>query len=72
MQIFAVAFLRICRAFESRCFMIEYVVPAEIEKKSFEIIEAELKAKNIILPEDEKPWFSYNERCLYRCKLFKL
>ena len=35
--------------------MIEYVVPAEIEKKSFEIIEAELKAKNIILPQDEKP-----------------
>ena len=35
--------------------MIEYVVPAEIEKKSFEIIEVELKAKNVILPEDEKP-----------------
>ena len=35
--------------------MIEYVVLAEIEKKSFEIIEAELKAKNIILPQDEKP-----------------
>ena len=35
--------------------MIEYVVPSEIEKRSFEIIEAELKARNIILPEDEKP-----------------
>lgn len=33
---------------------IEYVVPAEIEKRSFEIIEAELKKKNIILPEEEK------------------
>ena len=35
--------------------MIEYVVPSEIEKRSFEIIEAELKLKNIILPQDEKP-----------------
>ena len=35
--------------------MIEYVVPSEIEKRSFEIIEAELKARNIILPQDEKP-----------------
>ncbi len=35
--------------------MIEYVVPSEIEKRSFEIIEAELKLRNIILPQDEKP-----------------
>lgn len=35
--------------------MIEYVVPSEIEKRSFEIIEAELKLRNITLPQDEKP-----------------
>lgn len=35
--------------------MIEYVVPSEIEKRSFEIIEAELKTRKIILPQDEKP-----------------
>ena len=34
---------------------IEYVLPSDIEKRSFEIIEAELAAKNIILPADEKP-----------------
>ena len=34
--------------------MIEYVIPSEIEKRSFEIIEAELKSKNIVLPESEK------------------
>ena len=34
--------------------MIEYVIPSEIEKRSFEIIDTELKEKNIILPENEK------------------
>lgn len=34
---------------------LEYVLPSEIEKRSFEIIEEELKNRNIILPEQEKP-----------------
>lgn len=34
---------------------LEYVLPSEIEKRSFEIIEEELKSRNIILPEQEKP-----------------
>lgn len=34
---------------------LEYVLPSEIEKRSFEIIEEELKIRNIILPEQEKP-----------------
>lgn len=34
---------------------IEYVLPYEIEKRSFEIIEQELKNRKIILPEIEKP-----------------
>lgn len=34
---------------------IEYVLPAEIEKRSFEIIASELASKNIVLPADEKP-----------------
>ena len=34
---------------------IEYVLPSDIEKRSFEIIATELSAMNIILPEDEKP-----------------
>ena len=33
---------------------IEYVLPLEIEKCSFEIIASELASKNITLPEDEK------------------
>jgi len=33
---------------------IEYVLPSEIEKRSFEIIASELASKNIVLPEDEK------------------
>lgn len=33
---------------------IEFVLPSEIEKKSFEIISTELKEKNIIIPESEK------------------
>lgn len=33
---------------------IEYILPSEIEKKSFEIISTELKEKNIIIPESEK------------------
>ena len=33
---------------------IDYVLPSEIEKRSFQIIESELKKKNIFLPEDEK------------------
>lgn len=34
---------------------LEYVLPSEIEKRSFEIIEEELKNRNIILSEQEKP-----------------
>ena len=34
---------------------LEYVLPSEIEKRSFEIIEEELKNRNLILPEQEKP-----------------
>ena len=34
---------------------IEYCLPGDIEKRSFEIIGKELDEKNIILPEDEKP-----------------
>lgn len=34
---------------------IEYVLPAEIEKRSFEIIASEIASKNIVLPADEKP-----------------
>ncbi len=34
---------------------IEYVLPSDIEKRSFEIIGAELASKNIVLPADEKP-----------------
>jgi len=33
---------------------IEYVLPADIEKRSFEIITSELAEKGIVLPEDEK------------------
>ena len=33
---------------------LEYVLPAEIEKRSFEIIAAELQEKNIVLPEEER------------------
>ena len=33
---------------------IEYVLPSEIEKRSFEIIASELASKDITLPEDEK------------------
>ncbi len=33
----------------------ETVLPGEIEKKSFEIIGEELKKRNIVLPEEEKP-----------------
>ena len=33
---------------------LEYVLPAEIEKRSFEIIAAELQEKNIVLPEAER------------------
>ena len=34
--------------------MIEYVLPSEIEKRSFEIITEELEEKNIVLPEKER------------------
>lgn len=34
--------------------MIEYVLPADIEKRSFEIISQELAEKNIVLPEDQR------------------
>lgn len=34
---------------------IEYVLPGEIEKRSFAIIEEELFEKNIVLPEEEAP-----------------
>ena len=34
---------------------IEYVLPSDIEKRSFEIIGTELASKNIVLPADEKP-----------------
>lgn len=33
---------------------LEYVLPAEIEKRSFEIIAAEMQEKNIVLPEEER------------------
>ncbi len=33
---------------------IEYVLPSEIEKRSFQIIDGELRKKNIVLPEEEK------------------
>lgn len=34
--------------------MIEYVLPADIEKRSFEIISQELAEKNIVLPEEQR------------------
>lgn len=34
---------------------IEYVLPGEIEKRSFEIIEAELMERKIVLPQEQKP-----------------
>lgn len=34
---------------------IEYVLPSEIEKRSFEIIDEELKNRGIVLPEQERP-----------------
>lgn len=34
--------------------MIEYVLPGEIEKRSFEIISKELKERNIVLPEEQR------------------
>lgn len=34
---------------------IEYVLPGEIEKRSFEIIEAELIERKIVLPQEQKP-----------------
>ena len=33
---------------------LEYVLPVDIEKRSFEIIAAELQEKNIVLPEEER------------------
>ena len=33
---------------------IEYVLPSEIERRSFEIIASELEARKIVLPENEK------------------
>lgn len=33
---------------------IEYVLPEEIEKRSFEIIETELKARHIVLPKEQE------------------
>ena len=33
---------------------LEYVLPAEIEKRSFEILAAEMQEKNIVLPEEER------------------
>mgnify|MGYP004456760203 FL=1 len=34
--------------------MIEYILPADIEKRSFEIISQELAEKNIVLPEEQR------------------
>lgn len=34
--------------------MIEYVLPADIEKRSFEIISQELAEKNIVLPKEQR------------------
>lgn len=34
---------------------IEYVLPGDIEKRSFEIISRELEARNIVLPKDQEP-----------------
>ncbi|MCQ2240058.1 precorrin-8X methylmutase [Treponema sp.] len=34
---------------------IEFVLPSEIEKRSFQIIESELKDRGISIPEDQKP-----------------
>lgn len=33
---------------------IEYVIPEEIEKRSFEIIETELRARHIVLPKEQE------------------
>lgn len=33
----------------------EYILPQEIEKRSFEIIDKELEARNIVLEEEKKP-----------------
>lgn len=35
--------------------MIEYILPEQIEKRSFEIIEKELTEKGIVLPEEQAP-----------------
>ncbi len=34
---------------------IEYVLPGDIEKRSFEIISRELEERNIVLPKDQEP-----------------
>lgn len=41
---------------------IEYIKPADIEKRSMQIIQAELKEKHIVLPEDEAPTIM---RCIH-------
>ena len=33
---------------------LEYVLPADIEKRSFEIIAGELQEKKIVLPEEQR------------------
>ena len=33
---------------------IEYVLPGDIEKRSFEIISRELEERNIVLPKDQE------------------
>ena len=34
---------------------IEFVLPSEIEKRSFQIIESELNYRGIYIPEEQKP-----------------
>ena len=59
---------------------IEFVLPGEIEKRSFEIISEELEKRQIVLPKEQEPVtkrvihtsadFDYAETMCYSCLLY--